>query len=150
MYCATKSQNALKGPRPPGIASPVYLPRNPIFATSEVANLLRPGVVLWDRRRAPTLNLEAPDCCTHERLVLRGSQLASQPVLHAPFVAGSIVSTKHGNVNTDHILFICSGECGYLFGKTIDTFHKLALYVAASTPLSKISCVSIHCDSLKQ
>jgi ATP-dependent HslUV protease ATP-binding subunit HslU len=26
-----------------------------------------------------------------------------------PIIEGSIVSTKHGNVNTDHILFICSG-----------------------------------------
>jgi ATP-dependent HslUV protease ATP-binding subunit HslU len=26
-----------------------------------------------------------------------------------PIIEGSVVSTKHGNVNTDHILFICSG-----------------------------------------
>ena len=26
-----------------------------------------------------------------------------------PIIEGSTVSTKHGNVNTDHILFICSG-----------------------------------------
>lgn len=26
-----------------------------------------------------------------------------------PIIEGSIVNTKHGNVNTDHILFICSG-----------------------------------------
>ena len=30
-----------------------------------------------------------------------------------PLVEGSSVSTKHGNVNTDYILFICSGvRCG--------------------------------------
>ncbi len=26
-----------------------------------------------------------------------------------PIIEGSVVSTKYGNVNTDHILFICSG-----------------------------------------
>lgn len=26
-----------------------------------------------------------------------------------PIIEGSVVSTKHGNINTDHILFICSG-----------------------------------------
>jgi ATP-dependent protease HslVU (ClpYQ) ATPase subunit len=26
-----------------------------------------------------------------------------------PIIEGSVVTTKHGNVNTDHILFICSG-----------------------------------------
>ena len=26
-----------------------------------------------------------------------------------PIIEGSVVSTKHGNVNTDHILFIASG-----------------------------------------
>ena len=26
-----------------------------------------------------------------------------------PIIEGSVVSTKHGNVATDHILFICSG-----------------------------------------
>lgn len=26
-----------------------------------------------------------------------------------PIIEGSVVQTKHGNVNTDHILFICSG-----------------------------------------
>ena len=26
-----------------------------------------------------------------------------------PIIEGSVVSTKHGNVNTDHILFVCSG-----------------------------------------
>ena len=27
-----------------------------------------------------------------------------------PIIEGSVVSTKHGNVTTDHILFICSGS----------------------------------------
>ena len=26
-----------------------------------------------------------------------------------PIIEGSVVATKHGNVNTDHMLFICSG-----------------------------------------
>ena len=26
-----------------------------------------------------------------------------------PIIEGSVVSTKYGNINTDHILFICSG-----------------------------------------
>lgn len=26
-----------------------------------------------------------------------------------PIIEGSVVNTKYGNVNTDHILFICSG-----------------------------------------
>lgn len=41
----------------------------------------------------------------------RGADASSEGVQRdlLPLVEGCIVNTKHGNVNTDHILFICSG-----------------------------------------
>ena len=41
----------------------------------------------------------------------RGGDPSSEGVQRdlLPIIEGSMVSTKHGNVNTDHILFICSG-----------------------------------------
>jgi ATP-dependent HslUV protease ATP-binding subunit HslU len=41
----------------------------------------------------------------------RGADASAEGVQRdmLPLIEGSIMSTKHGNVNTDHILFICSG-----------------------------------------
>merc|ERR1711871_1732180 len=40
-----------------------------------------------------------------------------------PLIEGSTISTKHGNVNTDHILFICSGA--FHFCKPSDLLAEL-------------------------
>ena len=41
----------------------------------------------------------------------RGADASAEGVQRdmLPLIEGSIISTKHGNVNTDHILFVCSG-----------------------------------------
>jgi hypothetical protein len=48
---------------------------------------------------------------SHARLVSTGADASSEGVQRdlLPIIEGSVVSTKYGNVNTDHILFICSG-----------------------------------------
>ncbi len=48
---------------------------------------------------------------SHARLVSAGADASSEGVQRdlLPIIEGSVVSTKYGNVNTDHILFICSG-----------------------------------------
>ena len=44
-------------------------------------------------------------------LLTAGADASSEGVQRdlLPIIEGSVVSTKYGNVNTDHILFICSG-----------------------------------------
>ncbi|MEW5309187.1 MAG: hypothetical protein WDW38_001092 [Sanguina aurantia] len=54
---------------------------------------------------------------------LRWCQLGRSPEGLLPIIEGSIVSTKHGNVNTDHILFICSGA--FLSSKPSDMLAEL-------------------------
>ena len=41
----------------------------------------------------------------------RGADASAEGVQRdmLPLIEGSVISTKHGNVNTDHILFVCSG-----------------------------------------
>ena len=55
-------------------------------------------------------------CCalyaiTHPTPWPAGADASSEGVQRdlLPIIEGSVVTTKHGNVNTDHILFICSG-----------------------------------------
>lgn len=47
-------------------------------------------------------------CLWHYRY---GADASSEGVQRdlLPIIEGSVVSTKHGNVSTDHMLFICSG-----------------------------------------
>ena len=57
-----------------------------------------------------------PECCPQDISAITsaaraGADASSEGVQRdlLPIIEGSVVTTKHGNVNTDHILFICSG-----------------------------------------
>ncbi|KAF4700305.1 hypothetical protein FOZ62_022886, partial [Perkinsus olseni] len=54
---------------------------------------------------------EIDKICNSSKGFYHGSDASSEGVQRdlLPILEGSDVSTKHGNVNTDHILFICSG-----------------------------------------
>ena len=49
--------------------------------------------------------------CRSRILLTAGADASSEGVQRdlLPIIEGSVVTTKYGNVNTDHILFICSG-----------------------------------------
>ena len=60
----------------------------------------------------------------------RGADASSEGVQRdlLPIIEGSSVSTKHGNVNTDFILFICSGA--FHSSKPSDLLAELQVFIS--------------------
>ena len=57
-----------------------------------------------------------------------------------PIIEGSVVSTKHGNINTDHILFICSGA--FHSCKPSDMLAELQGRLPIRVELRGLTCAS--------
>lgn len=75
---------------------------NPETLTREaIANVEQDGIVFIDEI----------DKIVSNKDFRHGADASSEGVQRdlLPIIEGSCISTKHGNVNTDHILFICSG-----------------------------------------
>ena len=59
-----------------------------------------------------------------------------------PIIEGSVVTTKHGNVNTDHILFICSGA--FHSCKPSDMLAELQGRLPVRVELKGLTCAVIQ------
>jgi len=63
-----------------------------------------------------------------------------------PIIEGSVVTTKHGNVNTDHILFICSGA--FHSCKPSDMLAELQGRLPVRVELKGLTCALLFRRSL--
>jgi ATP-dependent HslUV protease ATP-binding subunit HslU len=75
----------------------------PMFCSIQAIKLAEQnGIVFID---------EIDKICTNSASSYRGADASAEGVQRdlLPIIEGSTVSTKHGNVETDQILFICSG-----------------------------------------
>ena len=62
-----------------------------------------------------------------------------------PIIEGSVVTTKHGNVNTDHILFICSGA--FHSCKPSDMLAELQGRLPVRVELKGLTCAQPNLNS---
>lgn len=65
------------------------------------------------------------------------------PAPRPTLLTGSTVSTKHGNVNTDYILFICSGA--FHSCKPSDMLAELQGRLPIRVELKGLTCVALGC-----
>ena len=85
---------------------------------------------------------------TPTRYTLAGADASSEGVQRdlLPIIEGSVVTTKHGNVNTDHILFICSGA--FHSCKPSDMLAELQGRLPVRVELKGLTCASSSMSSL--